>query len=126
MDVSAYIASLTTDTRMRRILGRAATVDDTPASRCVMRGFLSTQLTSLVKLRAPRMAKAVQAFVAAPEPQNIYRGLQTYIWLSESVPEGHDRETLMLLAMQEYLKREAQADVAREAVNFMAVDSAVR
>lgn len=126
MDVGAYIASITPDVRMRRILTNAATVDDTPASRCVMRGFLAMQLKSLVKARAPRMTEAVRAFVAAPEPKNLYRGLQAYLWLMEKIPEDQDRETLMLLGMQMYLTQEAKADNAREMVSFIAVDKVVR
>lgn len=126
MDVSAYIASLTPDVRMRRILTQAATVDDTAASRCVMRGFLSSQLTALLKARAPRMAPAIRAFVKADEPKSIHRGLQCYMWLMEKIPEDQDRETLMLLGMQMYLTAEAKADAAREMVNFLAVDRAVR
>lgn len=123
MDLTAYINSLTPDVRVRRILTNAARVDDSDAARRVMRGFLSAQLTALVKERAPRMAPAVRAFVAAPEPKNIYRGLQCYLWLMEKIPEDQDRETLMLLGMQMYLASEAKADNAREMVNFMAVDT---
>lgn len=121
MNVDTYIASLTPDVRTRGILKRAAMVDDTPASRCVMKAFLGSQITALIKVRAPRLAPAARAFVRAPEPMSIYRGLQLYMWLNEKIPEGHDRETLILLGMTTYLEKEAKASVARDMVDFMAV-----
>ncbi len=121
MNVDRYIASITPDVRMRRILKKAATVDDSPAARCVMKAWLGSELTALIKLRAPRIAPAVRAFVTAPEPKNIYRGLQTLIWLNEKIPENQDRSTLILLGMTMYLEKESKADVAREMVDFLAV-----
>lgn len=121
MNVDQYIESMTPDVRMRRILKKAAMVDDTPASRCVMNAFLSSQLSALIKLRTPRLRRAAQAFVRAPPPKNTYRGLQLYIWLNEKVPEGQNREILILLGMQMYLEQEAKADAGRSMVNYMAV-----
>lgn len=121
MNVDRYINTLTPDTRMRRILKKAAMVDDTPDSRCVMKAWLSSELTALIKARAPRIAPAVQAFVRAPEPKNIYRGLQVHVWLSEKIPDGQDRSTLILLGMQMYLESEAKADVSRDMIDFLAV-----
>lgn len=106
---------------MRKILKKAALVDDTAASRCVMKAFLSSELSALLKARAPRLGPAAQAFITAQEPKNIFRGLQLYVWLNEKIPEGHDRETLILLGMTQYLESEAKADVARDMVDFLAV-----
>ena len=86
-----------------------------------MRAFLSTEITALVKERAPRILGAARAFVCASEPKNINRGLQLYVWLNEKIPEQHDRSTLILLGMSMYLESEAKADVARQAVDFMTV-----
>jgi hypothetical protein len=121
MDAGRFINSLTPDVRMRRILKQAAQVDDSPSARCVMKAFLGSQITALIKARAPRLGPAAQVFIRAPEPANIYRGLQLYVWLNEKIPEGHDRETLILLGMQMYLEKEAKASVARQAVDLMAV-----
>ncbi len=123
MNVDKYIASLTPDIRMRRILKQAAMVDDSPDSRCVMKAYLSSQITALIKVRAPRLAPAAQAFVKAPEPANIYRGLQLLVWLSEKIPENHDRETLILLGMTTYIEKEKKATVARQMVEFLAAES---
>lgn len=121
MNVDRFIASMTPDVRMRRILKQAATVDDSPAARCVLKAFLNSELTALVKERAPRLAPAVQAFVGVPEPKCLYRGLQMLVWLSEKIPEEQDRGMLILLGCQLYLEAEAKADVARQAIDFMAV-----
>lgn len=120
MNVDRFIATLTPDTRMRRILKKAATVDDTSDSRCVMKAWLSSEITALIKVRAPRLAKAAQAFVKAPEPKNIYRGLQLYVWLNEKIPEEQDRSTLILLGMNMYIESETKAETARDMINFMA------
>jgi hypothetical protein len=86
-----------------------------------MKAWLSSELTALVKERAPRMGPALQAFVNVDEPKNIYRGLQAYVWLNEKIPEGQDRSTLMLLGINMYLEAESKADVARQMIDFMAV-----
>ena len=111
---------MTTDSRVRKILKKAAFVDDTADSRCVMKAWLSSEITALIKVRAPRLTRAAQAFVRAPEPKNIYRGLQLYIWLNEKIPEDQDRSTLILLAMTEYIEQESKADVARDMIDFLA------
>lgn len=121
MNIDKYISQITPDLRARKILKNAALVDDSQSSRCVLKAFLGPEITHLTKLRAPRLIPAAQAFVRAPEPRNIYRGIQLYIWLNEKVPEGHDRETLILLGMMSYIEQEKKADVAREMVDFMTV-----
>ncbi len=121
MNVDRFIASLTPDVRMRKILKQAATVDDTPAARCVLKAWLSSEITALIKTRTPRLGKAAQAFVTAPDPKSMYRGLQLYVWLSEKIPEDQDRSTLILLGMQTYLEQEAKADAAKQMIDFMGV-----
>lgn len=119
VDIDKYIASFTSDRRTREILRNAATVDDSPDSRRVLKSFLGPQLTSLVYQRAPEIFSAAQSFVCAPEPNNIYRGIQLYVWLNEKIPEDQDRATLILLGMMTYIEQEKKADSAREIVDHM-------
>lgn len=121
MNIDRYIKSMTPDVRMQRILKRAATVDETRDAICVRKAWLSSELTALIKARTPRLGPAIQRFVTAPDPKNIYRGLQVYVWLNEKIPEEQDRSTLILLGMEMYLEGEAKADAAREMVDFLAV-----
>jgi hypothetical protein len=121
MNVDRWVARMTPDLRMRKILKKAAQVDDSPEARCVMKAYLDSQIGALIKTKAPNLKGAARAFVNTSEPQNIYRGLQLYVWLNEQIPVEYERETLILLGMQQYLEQEKKAEVARDMVDFLAV-----
>lgn len=121
MDISRQIASYTQDVKLRKILGKIARIDDSEDARCVLKAFLSSELTSLVKNKTPRLMDAANAFVNVQDPVKIYRGLQLYIWLMEDVPPGHDRETLILLAMMQYIEGEKKTESSREMIDYLAV-----
>lgn len=121
VDISRYISQFTNDPKTRNILRNIARVDDSPDARCVLRNFLSGELTELIHTKTPNLVGAARSFVCAPEPKNIYRGFQLYIWLKEQIPKEHDRESLILLGMMKYIEGEKRADSAREIVDYLGI-----
>ncbi len=121
MDISKYISKFTRDPRTRRVLQNISRIDDSPDARCVLRNFLSGELTELINTKTPNLFQAARSFVCAPEPKNIYRGFQLYIWLKEQIPAEHDRESLILLGMMEYIEGEKRAESARDIVDTLVI-----
>lgn len=121
MDVNKYISKFTTDPAARRILRNITNIDSSSDSRRVLRSFLTAELTDLIHKKTPNLAFAARAFVCAPEPKNIYRAFQLYVWLKEQIPAEHDRESLILLGMMQYIEGEKRGDSAREIVDYLAI-----
>jgi len=121
MDVNSYIAKYTGDPKTRRILQNISKIDDSPDARCVLKNFLTSELSELVCKKTPSLMRAARAFVYAPEPKNIYRAFQLYVWLKEKIPVEHDRESLILLGMMQYIEGEKRTDSVREIVDYLAI-----
>ncbi len=121
MNIDNYIDKFTTDTQTRQILKQIASVDDSPDSRFVLKNFLTSELTDLIAKKTPNLVGAARAFVCAPEPKNLQRGFQLYIWLKEKIPEEHDRESLILLGMMKYIEAEKRSSVTQRIVDFVAI-----
>lgn len=104
------------------ILQNIARIDSSPDARCVLKSFLTVELTQLINSKAPNLAWAARSFVTAPEPKSIYRAFQLYIWMKEDIPKEHDRESLILMGMLDYIEGEKRTDSARQMVDYLAIN----
>lgn len=121
VDVNRFISRFTTDPRTRAILQNISQIDSSPDARCVLKSFLTVELTQLINKSHPNLAYAARSFVAVPDPKSIYRAFQLYIWMKEEIPKEHDRESLILLGMLDYIEGEKRTESARQMIDYLAI-----